>query len=176
MASVKITLSEKGFGSLKKGAATVLTDRSGEPLNLRLVTLPNGHIGGQAIIVPLAQIRDKAKSFINTSEEVFEVKFSHQQSVGTITIRHFDCTELIHDTYEAGIVLSNSSCRIMSSHGMKHSERAEELLQGILSNAWQAALNRAFDPNPDKIYYGKLAVDGGFTQLQYFDKSKDMKV
>jgi hypothetical protein len=172
MASNKIVLSEKGFGSSRKGSSTILTDKNGEPLSLRLVTLPNGHIGGQCIVVPIAQIRERAKSFINTSEEVFEIKFLHQQNVGTISIRHFDANDLYFDTYEAGIVLSDSSCRIMSSHGMKNSEKAEELLQGILSDAWQAGLNRAFDPNPDKIYYGKLAMDGGFSKLEYFSKKK----
>ena len=173
MASAKITLSEKGFGTGKKGSSTILTNKFGEPLNLKLVTLPNGIIGGQIIIVPISQVREKHKSFINTSEEVYEVRFNHQQNVGTITIRHFNCSDLTHDAYEAGIVLSDNSCRIMSSHGMNNSEKAEGLLQGILSNAWQAALNRAFDPNPDHMYYGKLAVDGGFTKLEYFAKNRN---
>ena len=73
MASSKITLSEKGFGSNKKGAATILADTNGQPLTLRYVTLPNGHIGGQSILFPLSQVREKKKSFINTSQEVFEI-------------------------------------------------------------------------------------------------------
>jgi hypothetical protein len=177
MASTKLTLSEKGFGTSKKGASTILADTEGKPLTLRLVTLPNGHTGGQSILVPINQIRENKKSFINTSTEVFEIKLNHQQNVGTVTVRHFDCENLNYDVYEAGIVLENSFCRILSSHGMNKSERAKELLEGILWDAYQAALTRAFDPNPDKIYFGKLAMDGGFTKLEYFDKKpKSAKV
>lgn len=176
MASEKITLSEKGFGTPERGASTVLADKNGEPLTLRLVTLPDGNIGGQCVIVPLPSLRPGAKSYFNVSEEVFELKFDHKQGVGMITIRHFDCNEFIFDTYESLVCIQDNECKLVGSSGMKNSERAKSLLEGILFNAYTALIDRAFNKTPGKLFYGKPALDGGFLKLSYMPKvEKEVK-
>jgi hypothetical protein len=176
MASTKIKLSEKGFGEPGKGCATILADANGQPLTMKLVALPNGMTGGQVLLIPLKSIVSRyMRTFVNTSEEVFEIKVEHKQNVGTVTVRHFECEELNFDTYQAGIVVESARVRILSSHGMPNSDKAKEILNGFLFKAFEAAIDRAFTPNPDRMFYGKLAMDGGFTKLEYFEKNKTIE-
>lgn len=171
MASRNIFLTERGFGNPKKGSATIICGKQGQPLPMRLLTLPNNNIGGEVIIVP--NRNSSARSYITTEEIVYEIQLNQDGSLGTIRIREFAIinNEIIVDICETAFVVDNKGMKLVHSEGMENSQKADDLLNGVLGNAFVAALKRASIAKPGELFFGIIAKDGSHQKRTWFDKT-----
>jgi hypothetical protein len=181
MASKNIFLTERGFGSSRHGEATVIAGPNGEPLTLRTVITPNKAVGGQLTIVPLLERDEKrSTSDINTKEEVYEIKIVRNtaaMSGGTVRIKKIDAKTMSVQMYEVGFTEnSKGAVQFIESIEMEGSLTAKTLLNDLLFNAFNAAMNRASVYRPDKLFYGKQATDVAPIEKKWFDKTLGKEV
>ena len=160
----KLSLAERGFAimakGVSKGKATVLAGPSGEPLEMQLVILKNGHIGGRVVLVPLAERFPNGKSFINKEEKVFEIQLDRTGNLVNITINEIDCNDLSITTYRTALFPDKHGDAVfVESDGMINSAKGKILLTTILADAVNRGIERSYDPKPEKLYYGKLALN-----------------
>ena len=178
MTTRNVFFTERGFGNSHSGRSHVIAGPNGEPLPLRIVTLclpkPNGSIGGELVIVPLADRNPRSKSCINNKEIVYEISIDRTENFSNIQIRQINArtmeTEIYHTAFMPG---SNGEGRFIESEGMKDSNKAKELLTTILTDAVNQALKRSYNSMPEKLYYGTIATDAKPIKRELFDKSKE---
>ena len=176
MASRNIFLTERGFGGRNHGEAVVIAGEKGQPLPLRLVITPNTAVGGQLTIVPLLE-RDpkRSTSDINTEKTIFELKVVRNTAAisgGTVRVKIIDCTSMVIEMAEIGFSYDPKTGRtsFIGGLGLNESEKADTLLSGILYEAFCAALDRANEYRPGKLYYGIQATDVAPIQKKWFNK------
>ena len=169
MNNEKVHLTEKGFGSEGKGAASIVASENGTSLSLRLAILPDKGIGGVCTLIPVGSWdKRQVKSFM--PETAWSVSLKRNKNLGNIILKHYTGTELDRQ-YETAFVY-NDEFKFVSSEGMSGSEEAKSLLNGILWEAAKAALLRSYDPKPDRIYFGSVALDATAMQMTYHRDKK----
>lgn len=154
----KMLLTEKGFAtqSADKGAATVIAGPNGEALPMQLLILPNGAVGGRIVVVPLSERRQGSKDFINEQESLFEIAVNRNQNLINLTINEIDANDLSVKIYETAVLLQSEKATFIESEGMNNSACAKELATSILTDAVNKAMDRSYDPMPERIYFGIL--------------------
>ena len=176
MASRNIFLTERGFGGKNHGEAVIIAGSKGQALPLRLVITPNGSIGGQLTIVPLLE-RDpkRSKSDINTEPVVYELKVIRNTasiSGGTVRVKIIDCETMVVNMAEIGFSYDprSGATSFVGGLGLNESEKADELLMGILYPAFCAAMDRAAEYRPGKLFYGLQASNVPPIKREWFNK------
>ena len=169
MANEKVHLTEKGYGSKLRGSASIIADESGQPMNLRLLVLPDGGIGGCATLLPAeAWAKEKVKSFM--PESAWYLRLERNQNIGTVTVMHY--IGIVQDKLlQTAFIYEKESVRFIASEAMEGAEEAKQLLNGILADAVDCALFRSYAPKPDKLYFGSVALDSScMTLVRHKDK------
>lgn len=184
--SKNLFLSERGFGSLARGQATVICGGEGQPLPMRLITLPDGNIGGELIVVSERDVH--ARSYITTELVLYELQVILNQSLGTVRIRQIfpsnkplgfgeDPEERIKIfIYETAFIREDEGLRLVHSEGMQGMEEADLMINGVLNKAFVAALERATTKKPDRLFYGIIAVDGTHQKRKWYTKKDKQEV
>lgn len=169
MANEKVHLTEKGYGSKLRGSASIIAGENGQPMNLRLLVLPDGSIGGCSTLLPAeAWAKEKVKSFM--PESAWYLRLERNQNIGTVCIQHF--TGIVKDKeIRTAFIYDKQMVKFIASDGMEGADEAKELLNGILSDAVDQALFRSYAPKPDRLYFGSVALDSScMTLVRHKDK------
>lgn len=161
-------LSEKGFGRGSRGGkAVVLADKEGKPLKLQLGELQTGAIGGRALIIHSEPINQKwYRSHMVIDGPVYELTVERcGDKGGNILIKQFNIDVnnnrnlTIHEMSVGYFVNKDKTIRYVGTVDSDCSEEAQKLINGKLSDAFIAAINRSYDPKPARIYFGSIATD-----------------
>jgi len=167
----KVHLTEKGYGSSLKGKVSIVCGAEGEAIALRLLTLPDGKTGGVATMLPSESWdKNRVKSFMPKS--AWLLAMNRNQNIGTISLKLYEGVELVKD-FETAFSFNGKDLSFLESDGMNGSQEAVSLLNGILWNAISRAFQRSFDPEPNHLFYGKVAMDSPMMTMQFHrDKVK----
>ena len=169
--SGKVHLTEKGYGSTLKGKVSIVCGINGEVLPLRLLTLPDGKIGGVCTLIPSESWDErKVKSFM--PKAAWLIAMDRNQNIGTITLEKYEGIQLVKKLRTA-FVWNGKDLTFMESDGMDGSEEAIKLLNESLWDAVSKAFQRSFDAQPDHLFYGRIAMDASMLTMQFHrDKLK----
>lgn len=157
-------LSERGFGSENCGIATVLTLSDGSPVTMQPLVLLNKQFGGQLILVPKNNnVNPKKKSYAYTSGTIYELyvnRYGKDHGAVKITEYLINESEIVVKDYNCGFLLQGEEVSFITACELEiNGEEARRLLHNILFDAFAAAVQRSRDLSPQKMYYGRIAMD-----------------
>lgn len=155
-----VSLEEKGKAVGSNGHATVVCDENGKPIPMQVTILQDGTLGGKVILIPSSKVVGRLKSYMPQSN-LYAIRVKRNGPLGNVEVGEYNTanptTPVIRTT--GFIVATDGRISFCGDVEMTNPQEANTLLSGILSEAFAQAIERSYEENPQRLFYGRIAKD-----------------